>query len=180
MKLTGDDVVFSILHSCVDGLRSDRIVYYLYAFQKAGLDLKYRYRVQVRGISCRDITTALNTLIAHNKIECSEGMLRVTPEGYLYYDNVLLTAEEWDKVNSVKALLDNLSEEELFFVCVTDIVVFDMLKRSGAEGLKTGRSTIERAVQNLSSEYSSENFNAALGIMRRIEEGAVIWQTING
>lgn len=179
MKLTGDDVVFSLLHSCVDGLRSDRIVYYLYAFQKAGLDLKYRYRVQARGISCRDINTALNTLVAHNKIECSDGWLSLTPEGYLYYDNVLLTAKEWDSVNSIKALLDSLSEEELFFVCVTDIVVYDMLKRSGADGLKSGRSTIERAVQNLSSEYSSENFNTALGLMRQIGEGAVIWQTTN-
>lgn len=179
MRLTGDDVVFCLLHSCVDGLRSDRIVYYMYAFQKAGLDLRYRYRVQARGLFCKDISTALNTLVAHNKIECVDGTLTLTSEGYLYYDNVMLTVKEWDNVNSIKALLDSLSEEELFFVCVTDIVVYDMLKRSGADGLKNGRSTIERAVQNLSSEYSDENFNTALGLMRQIEEGAVIWPTIS-
>lgn len=170
MKLTGDDIVFSILHSCVDGLRADRLVYYMYAFQKSGLDLKYRYRVQANGLSCRDIALALNRLIALNKVVCVNGELALTTEGYLYYDNVLLTLREWDKVCGVKAMLDSLSEEELFFVCVTDIVVYDLLKRSGADGLEKGRATVENTVRNLSREYSAENFNDALYVMRQIRE----------
>lgn len=177
MKFTVNDVVFSILHSCVDGLRSDRLVYYMYAFQKAGLELKYRYRVQANGITCRDIASALNNLVTQNKIVCEDGVLTLTSDGYLYYDNIVMTATEWDVVTGVRKLLDSLSVDELFFVCVTDIVVYDMLKRSGVDGLKSGRSTIERAVQNLCREYSAENFNTALGIMRQIGEGAVIWET---
>ena len=142
MKFTGNDVVFSILHSCAEGLRSDRLVYYMYAFQKAGLQLKYRYRVQANGITCRDIAAALNTLVTQNKVVCVDGVLSLTSEGNLYYDIVVLTSKEWDIVNGVRALMDSLSVDELFFVCVTDIVVYDMLKRSGVDGLKTGRSTI--------------------------------------
>lgn len=175
MKLTGNDVIFSILLSCVDGLRSDRLVYYLYALQKFGLNLRYRYRVQASGIACRDIATALNTMIAHNKIACEDGELSLTSEGYLYYDNIVLTLAEWEKLWSVKCLLDSLSEEELFFVCVTDIIVNDMLKRSGVDGLREGRSTIECMIKNLSCEYSEDNFNTALKVMREIKEGAVVW-----
>lgn len=179
MKLTGNDVVFSILHSCVGGLRSDRLVYYIYALQKAGLSLRYRFRVQSRGLTCRAISSDLNEMITHGKIVCDNGWLELTSEGYLYYDNVILTAAEWDKVGSIKTLLDSLSVDELFFVCVTDIVVYDMLERSGVDGLINGRSTIEMAIQNLSPEYSSDNFNTALAVMRQIGDGAVVWQAIS-
>lgn len=171
MRFTGDDVVFSILHSCVDGLRADRLVYYIYAFQKAGLDVKYRYRVQASGVTCKDIAGALNNLIALNKVVCCDGTLTLTPEGYLYYDNIVLTLNAWDKACSVKNMLDSLSEDELFFVCVSDIVVYDVLKRSGADGLLKGREAIERTVSNLSKEYSAENFDSALYLMRLIQEG---------
>lgn len=178
-RFTVDDMIFSILHSCVDGLRSDRLVYYLYAFQKAGLKLRYRYRVQTNGITCRDIVHALNTIIAHHQVECVDGVLRLTSEGYLYYDNVLMTLTEWDKVWGVKHILDSLSEEELFFVCVTDIVVHDMLQRSGVDGLVKGRSTIEQMLQTLSGEFTTDNFDAALKLLREIKEGALVWPTIN-
>lgn len=178
MKLTGNDIIFAILQACVDGLRSDRLVYYMYAFQQFGLDLRYRYRVKSSGIACRDIATALNTMIAHNKVVCRGGELTLTSEGYLYYDNIVLTLSEWDKLFAVKHLLDSLSEEELFFVCVTDIVVNDMLKRSGVDGLRSGRATIEGIIKNLSLEYSEDNFNTALKVMREIKEGTVVWRNV--
>lgn len=170
MRFTSNDVVFSILHSCSDGLRADKLVYYMYAFQKAGLSLKYRYRVQANGITCRDIAAALNNLIALNKIACEDGMLELLPEGALYYNNVVLTYSEWEKVCGVKAMLDGLSEDELFLICVTDIVMSDMIRRSGVEGLEKGRATVEGTISNLSREYSPENFDAALYVMRQIKE----------
>lgn len=175
MKVVGNNIVFAILQSCVDGLRSDRLVYYLYVLQKAGLDINFRYRVKANGIACRDVATALNTLIAHNKVKCEDGCLIPTAEGYLYYDNVLLTLQEWEQVWGIMRLLDSLSEDELFFVCVTDIVVNDMLKRSGVEGLSKSRSTIESMIGTLSGEYSADNFNTALKFMREVREGAIVW-----
>lgn len=170
MAVTSDDIVFTILCSCCDGLKADRLIYYMYAFQKAGFALKYRYKVQAKGITCREVAAALNRLIALNKVECEGGVLNLAPEGYLYYDNVVLTSSEWDKVYKIKQVLDSLSLEELFLVVVSDILVTDMLGRAGADGLQSGRKTIEQAVCNLSSAYTPENFNDALFVMRQIKE----------
>lgn len=171
---TDNDVVFCILHSCVDGIRSDRLVYYMYAYQKAGLNLKYRYRVQVHGISCSDITAVLNSLITQNKLVCEKGQLILTDEGYRDYDNVSLTLKEWELINGIKSLFDKFSREELFFICVSDIVVNDMLRRSGVDGLRSGRATVESAIRNLTTEFSEENFDTALSIMRQLSEGVVV------
>ena len=177
MKFTENDAMFAVLHSCADGLRSDRLVYYMYAFQKAGLSLKYRYRVQANGLMCRAVAAELNKLVMQNKIACEDGVLCLTDEGYLYYDNVVMTAREWDIVDGVIGVLSSLSVDELFFVCLTDIMLCDMLKRSGVDGLLHGRETIERTLQTLCKEYSADNFNTALSLMRQIGEGDFAWKT---
>lgn len=168
---TVDDALFAMLHSCSEQLSSNRLVSYMYMYQLAGLDYQFRYQIASSGIKARSINSFLNAVINEDKLEVIDGIVRLTTLGELYYTSVPLTYAEWEKINDIKSCLDSLSDEELYFVVLTDIVVSDTLKTYGVEGLMSQRTRITTTLSNLSREYSDENFDSALKIIRKVKEG---------
>jgi hypothetical protein len=142
----------------------------MYAFQSAGFNFKFKFRINTSGLACRQLNDAINDLMNREKIEVSDGVVYLTPSGELYYDNVVMTAVEWETVNYITSVFDKMTEAEMLFICITDMFVYDVLKSRGVKGLVTDRDKIQSSVARLSPEYSEENFDAALKFIRKIKE----------
>lgn len=166
---TNNDILFSILHSCENGLESNRLIYYMYISQLAGLSFNFKYRVNASGLSCRPLNDYIGNVVNNDYIKVDNGVIKVTKLGRYYYNSIILTADEWDIVNDIKNTLDTMDEKELFFICIVDIVVYDVLKKFGVDGLITQKSKIVSAISSLSQEYTDENFDAALKFIRKIK-----------
>lgn len=167
---TTNDLLFCLLESCSDGLESSKLIYYMYVFQLAGFDFKFKYRLTTSGMTCKQLNNYLSEVVNLDKVEISNGVVTLTTLGRLYYDNVVLTASEWDKINYIKSVLDALNEEELLFVCITHIIVYDVLRDYGVDGLISQKEKIQQSLSVLSSEYSDDNFNTALKFIRKVKE----------
>lgn len=166
---TCDDVTFCTLESCIDELESSRLIYYMYIFQIAGFDFNLRYRLSATGLVSKQLNEVLCGVVNDDKVTVKDGVIKLTKTGFLYYDNVALTMSEWDKVIYIKHVLDALNEQELFLVCIVDMMVFDVLKTYGVEGLVSQKDRIKNTISALSPEYSEENFDTALKFVRKVK-----------
>lgn len=167
---TTNDIMFCILESCVDDLESNRLIYYMYAFQMAGFDFNFKYKLNASGLVCRQLNDILCGVVNDDKVVINDGIIQLTKSGMFYYNNIALTAKEWDKVNYIKSVFDIMSESELFFICITDMLVYDVLKVYGVDGLIQQKDKIINTVSSLSSEYTDENFDTALKFIKDVKE----------
>ena len=159
---TLNDSIFAVLHSCREDLCSSRLTCYMYMFQLAGLDYQFRYNISTSGIKSRGVDSLLSSMINEDKVNTVNGSISLTEMGTLYYTSIPLTYKEWEKFDNVKDCLDSLSDTELYFVVLTDMVVSDTLNKKGVSSMITGRDMIEHTLASLSKEYSEDYFNSAL------------------
>lgn len=167
---TSNDALFCILESCYSGIESNRLIYYMYIFQLAGFNYRLKYKINVNGLSCRQLNEMLNSVVNSDKVETSEGVVRLTPLGLLYYNNIALTYAEWETIEHIKLILDNMTEKELYFICLVDMLVYDTLSQYGVDGLISQKSRIHNTLASLCSEYSDENFDSALKFIKEIKK----------
>lgn len=165
---TTDDALFSVIHSCFDGLDSGKLVYYVYMYQVAGLDFKFRYKINTSGLTCRGVDNLLSQVINENKVSVTDGKIILTSRGRLYYYNIPLTADEWELINYIKATLDTLTEEDLFAVCITDMIVYDTLAKYGVAGLVGQEDKIKTSIKALSPKFDDDDFDTALKFIRKV------------
>lgn len=165
---SNDDVTLCILHSC--DVKADRLVYYIYLYQKAGLGYSFQYKTNVSGLYCRGLTEAIDALVNDDKVEYRDGLLCLTKSGSLYYDDIILTYHEWYKLNTILDMLNDLSEADLFLICMADLMISEVRSKSGVAGLISQESRIKVALSHLASSYSEENFDAALKFIKTIKE----------
>lgn len=167
--ITSDDRLFSLLHICAgDGINPSRIPGYTYVLQRAGLDTGYAFKLTVRGISCSPLDSKLSDCISNGFIEKVEGLYRCTPAGYLYYDNVMVTALEDSVLDYAKSTLDKLTDSELDFLCAVDRVILDVICQGGSQALIDEREKIITILQSYSSEYTVDNFNTAIRFFKEV------------
>lgn len=164
-----DDITFCTLESCIDGLESSKLIYYMYVFQMAGFNYNFRYRLNATGLVSKQLNEVLCGVVNADKVIVEDGVIKLTKSGLFYYNNVVLTLSEWDKIIYIKSVLDSLSEQELYLICIVDMIVFDVLKTYGVDGLITQKNRIKTTISALSTEYSEENFNAALKFIRKVK-----------
>ena len=167
---TVNDALFCILESSYSDIESSRLIYYMYIFQVAGFNYKLKYKINTNGLSCRQLNEMLSSVVNSDKVITSDGVVRLTPLGRLYYNNVVLTYSEWEKVDHIKSVLDNMSEKELYFLCLVDMLVYDTLNQYGVDGLIKQKNRIQSTLASLCSEYSEDNFNAALKFIKEIKD----------
>lgn len=167
---TQNDAILGILHSCSDDLESSKLVYYMYMYQIAGLNFSFRYKLNAFGLTSKSLDAYLNEVISYNKVESCNGVVSLTSEGELYYNNILLTAEEWDKLDFIKNVLDRMTEQELFLICITDMMVYETLESYGVDALIRKKNEIKHTIASLCKEYTDDNFDAALKFIRAIKE----------
>ena len=166
---TANDALFCILESSYSGIESNRLIYYMYMYQLAGFNYKLKYKINVSGLTCRQLNELLNSVVNSDKIEVNNGVVHLTSLGKLYYNNIALTYAEWEKIENIKSVLDNMSEKELYFICLVDMLVYDTLNQYGVDGLITQKARIKGTLASLCSEYSDENFDTALKFIKEIK-----------
>lgn len=168
---TTNDVLFSAIQSCEDGLESNKLIYYIYIYQIAGLDYKFRYKIDASGLSCVGINNLLSQTISSGYIQLHQGVATLTAKGDAYLYNIPMTAKEWDFIEFIKTILDALTEDELKTLCITDMIVFDTLDKYGVDGLIRQESRIKASIRALcGGALSDEDFNASLKILRKVRE----------
>lgn len=167
---TTNDTVFCLLESCIDDLESSRLIYYMYVFQMSGFKFNFKYKLNASGLSCRQLNDMLGEIVNENKVVVENGIIKLTNSGIFYYNNVILTANEWGRIDYIKSVLNVMSEKDLFFICITDMLVYDVLETYGVDGLIKQKERIKRSISALSSEYTDENFDTALKFIRTLKE----------
>lgn len=166
---TTDDALFSIVQSCSDGLESGKLIYYVYIYQIAGLDYKFRYKINTAGLSCRGLDNLLSHVINENKVKVESGRISLTSRGSFYLYSVPMTAKEWEFIDFIKTTLDNLTEADLQAICITDLIVYDTLAKYGVKGLVNQENKIKSSIKALcSNDFDDEDFNAALEFLRKV------------
>lgn len=168
---TIDDVLFSILQSCCDSLDSNKLVYYVYIYQVAGLNYKFRYKIDASGLSCSGINNLLSQVINDGNVTLNNGIISLTSRGSSILFNTPMTAEEWDFIEDIKSTLDKLSEKELQALCITDMIVYDTLQRYGVDGLIKQENRIKSSIRAIcSNDFKDEDFDASLKFLRKVRK----------
>lgn len=166
---TSNDALFCVLHSSEYNLESRRLIYYMYVYQLAGLDFKFKYRIDASGLICKPLNDYLGAVVNSDKVIVNDGIISLTSEGRFYHDNIMLTASEWDKVNYIRNVLDSMNEQELYFVCIVDMFVYDVLAKFGVDGLISQKNKIKKSISALSKAYTDDNFDSALKFIRIVK-----------
>ena len=69
--------------------------------------------------------------------------------------------------------LDSLSDAELYLIVITDLLISDVRSKLGVNGLITQKEQIKSSVASLCKDYSEENFDDALKLLRLIRDGGL-------
>ena len=91
-------------------------------------------------------------------------------DSLLQLGSFVLFYNELTTVDTIKSILDKLSDDELYLVCVVNIIMEDLIKSKGVDALVSSRDFIEQSVENLCSEYSKENFNLAISLLSKLKK----------
>lgn len=166
---TGDDMLFCMLHNCDTGLKTSKLNCCFYLYQLLGFNFDLRYKLTASGIECREVNDFLDLAISMNMVEIRDGVVYSTSSGSDYYSAIGLFADEWEKVDNLRSLILGLTADEVYFIVLTDIVISDVVRKQGVEALVQNRSNIVRSLSALSTEYSDDNFNSAIKVIRYIK-----------
>ena len=167
------DRVFCIIYLADRYLDKSRLVYYMYLLQLMDwyLDLGFHYKLATGGMLSRDLDKCLDGLVLSEHVSIKNDKLCLTNLGELYSSNLYLTCEEEDFLDDMLDILDRLTIAELRFVCCVDMVVNEVKNKCTASEFAKSRGKITNYLMALSAEYSAENFNSALKIIRMLKEG---------
>lgn len=163
---SADDKMLLVLHSCYDGLATERLPYYIYMLQKIGVDFNFRYRLGASKFASKGLNEYLNILMNEGLLRVRGSFLEPTNAGREKYFDLALTYDEWELLDWAKAVFDSLTDTELYFVCLTEMIVDEAFQRGGYQELIRGETAIKDALKGLSHDYSEENFNSAIHLSR--------------
>ena len=163
------NIMFSIMYIA----EVSRFVYYIYMFQKSVkyLTMDFKFKIGTKGMNCRSLDSFINGLINSGQLCISDNKICLTALGKLYYDNMLGTAEELDFFHQLILILNNCTDAELKFLCYTDIMVEDMKRMYTPSEFGNKKPALIDALKRVSTEYTDENLESALRILRLVQEG---------
>lgn len=166
---TSDDMLFCVLHNCSNSLLTSKLNYCFYLYQILGFNYNLRYKLTASGLDCREVNDYIDLLLSMDMISIDSGVVRITEHGKNYYESVPLFVSEWNRVDTIKSILERLSVEEIHFIVLTDILISDVRNKGGVEALVKEKDSIKKSLASLSSEYSEDNFNTSVNIIRFIK-----------
>ena len=169
------DKYYLFLYCIKNKIAANRLIGYLYLYQMAGFNLNFKYKVTGSGMKSSDVTTYLNNLISKGLVEVKKGILSLIDK-----DNILDILEskynicEDDKecLEDIRIFADSLDYDVLYFICITNLVMSDMLSKLGDNFLykSDSKEQLQNIIRELCFEYSEEDFNVTLRIIRNIKE----------
>ena len=146
-----DDKLLCVL-SCCDlnvGLKSITAVAYL--MQISGWDLNYVYSITSGGVKCRLLSSYINDYMAEGYIKEGNGNFVLTKDGEDYLENFVLQYDDSENLEFILNLTKVLSDDELDFICMLDIMIKEIEDKYGASGLIQYRDTLVNNLKRLTS-----------------------------
>lgn len=168
--ITSNDRLFCLLLSAESDISIGRLNCYTYMFQKLGFSLEYPFRINVSGVRSKSFARYLEEQVSTGLVLQKNGTIVLTKDSSTLLEGFILSYDELSVTDRIKKILDNLSDDELYLVCIVDIIIEDVIKSKGVDALVTSRNFIETSVKNLCSEYTEENFNLAVSLIRKLKK----------
>lgn len=168
--ITSDDRLFCLLFSAESGISVKRLNCYNYILQNLGFSLDYSFRINVSGVRSKNFSRYLEEQVSTGLIIQKNGIIMLNSDSLLQLGSFVLFYNELTTVDTIKSILDKLSDDELYLVCVVNIIMEDLIKSKGVDALVSSRDFIEQSVENLCSEYSKENFNLAISLLSKLKK----------
>lgn len=166
---TSDDRLFSLISCCEYEIESRRYVPYMYIYQMAGFEMGYSFRITSSGLKSRDCEGYLNEAMANGILSTSKKKLRLNLDSDSALMQYPLDFNEIELLEYIDSTINNLEYDDLLFLCITDIVMQDMISKVSYEGLADKRDEVEGILASLSTAFSKENFNNALSVISKIK-----------
>lgn len=164
---TKNDREFCNLLACSRKVPIQKIPYFVYLMQAAGFDLRYRYSIKLDRIKSHGLISSLGDLVSNgyatNKYE-------VTERGREVLANMAITNEDCILCDDVLLYVETFDVEQLYFLCVVDIIVQGELNSGGYECLIKYKEDIVKTVKSLVKEFSYDDFDYSVGVFRKLRK----------
>lgn len=165
-----DDKLLCILACCDLNMGLKSITSIAYLMQMSGWDLNYVYSITSSGLKCRLLSSYINDYMAEGYIKEKSGNFVLTKDGGEYLEGFVLQYNDSENLEFLLNLTKVLSDEELGFICMLDIMIKEIEDKYGADGLLRYHDTLINNLKRLTSCYSDENFDNAVKLLRAIKE----------
>lgn len=163
---------FYILSLCEGNcISSTRLMYLIYLLGKMENLYKFKYKITARGINCGELDTLINEVINSGYATQSNKGLVVTAKGEQFLYDFQESYDVFERFNSFENFMSRISTDNLRLIVVSDIVLED-LKGKDFNSL-LDRDKVESIVSRLTVNFTSEDFDVAIGILRRLKEGSL-------
>lgn len=170
---TWDDRKFCTLVCSDRGVSASRMTCYMYVLGLIGYKLDFRYKITSNGFVSSDLASYLNDLIGEGYLESNSGVLSFTDDLSEEMMKFPLWYYDLDMLTYTLDILRDLTSDELLLLCLTDVIVSDVMKKSNPSELKNQRATIECTLRKLCSAYSDENFDTCIRLISKFKSGKV-------
>lgn len=166
------DKYYSILSSVKDKLKANRLIAYLYLYQMAGFNVNFKYKVTGAGMKSNDATTYLNNLISKGLIIVKRGMLYLCDIENTLDLKYNISEEDKEKFYKIKLLADKLDYDTLYFICITNLVLTDMLEKFGSDFLDNElyKRKLKQIISDLCFEYTDNHLDRTLELIENIKK----------
>lgn len=164
---TRNDREFCNLLACSREVGAQKMPYYMYLMQAAGFDLRYRYSIRVDKLRSHGMVTALGSTISRGY---ATNRYEITDNGRVALVNMPLTEEDSITCDEVLDYIKNFDIQQLYFLCVVDIIVQSELVTSGYKGLIDNKEEIIKTVKSIVKEYSDDDFDYSIGVFRKLRK----------
>lgn len=166
-----DDKLLCVLSCCDLNMNLKSITSFAYLMQISGWGLNYVYSITARGIKCRLLSSYINDYMAEGYIYEKIGNFALTKDGSDYLEGFVLQHDDSERLEYLLSVAKALSDDELGFICLLDIMVKEIEEKYGAEGLLKHKDTLVNNLKQLTNCYSDDNFDNAVKLLRNIKEG---------
>lgn len=174
--MTCDNRLFCLLYYTEDSITTYRLNCYMYLLQKLGLKMGYVFRVTVSGLRSKNFALYLEEQLSLGVLEQKSGLIYLSSDSRFTLDSFVVSLHNLNVMLKLKHILSSLSDDELYLVCITDIIINDVVSTKGVDSLIAQREFIESSVKNLCSIYSKENFNLAVSLILKLEKECIFYE----
>ena len=167
--ITSNDKLFCILASCEKHIAVNNLSSYMYLFQLAGYDFNFKFKIQSSGLRSSFLNNYLDTLDNEGYIVIDDSCIKLTQYGKSTLDDFILSLDELERFEKILNTLNNFDKDELYFLVIVDMVISEVRKKSGVEGLASEKNRITSLVKSLTKDYTDEDFDASIKFLRMIK-----------
>lgn len=169
--ISRDDRLFCMLNCIDEGIKTSRLVCYMYVYQICGLSLNYRYKAGISNLKSERFNTFLNESVNEGYINVKKCNITITESGREMLTSFVFSLDELEYLENIKESLDRLTDEELYFIVLTDILISEVKHQSGVSGLVKNKEKIKHTLSQLTSNYTEERFDSSIGFLKVLKGG---------